>query len=349
MSYQGFLVDGNGNALGQTAPANYDVTFSIWDAQTGGHNLWSESQTITVDKGYFSVLLGEGIASQSSPALSTLFTDSGASERYVEITVKGIGGTSSGDLTIAPRLRLLTSPYAFLARHAVNMTGAATINVNSEIKADSFSGKGTNLTGIDTNSLVQEVVEALCPAGTIIAYAGTAIPAGWLLCDGRSLDVEDYPKLYAAIGKNWGSSGANQFNLPDLRGMFLRGVSGTRTDNYRDLYPASRTASASGGNVGNAVGSVRLNTLAVHRHVWGFATDGNDFQRTLQSWNSGGHGLELLAPFVPGSASGTGDDDSMRVAYGARGQNIYTNPDSTEQRDGETYPNNAYVNYIIKK
>jgi hypothetical protein len=29
---------------------------------TGGNELWSEEQTVTVDKGYFSVLLGQGAA-----------------------------------------------------------------------------------------------------------------------------------------------------------------------------------------------------------------------------------------------------------------------------------------------
>ena len=57
MTYQGFLVDGNGAALGNSAPANYDVVFRIYNAKSGGTPIWSEQQTVTVDKGYFSVLL----------------------------------------------------------------------------------------------------------------------------------------------------------------------------------------------------------------------------------------------------------------------------------------------------
>ena len=49
MTYQGFLVDANGTALGNSAPRNYDVVFRVWTAQTGGNRLWSEQQTVTVD------------------------------------------------------------------------------------------------------------------------------------------------------------------------------------------------------------------------------------------------------------------------------------------------------------
>ena len=36
MTYQGYLVDGNGDPLGKDVPANYDVVFRIYDAKSGG-------------------------------------------------------------------------------------------------------------------------------------------------------------------------------------------------------------------------------------------------------------------------------------------------------------------------
>src|SRR5690349_11974135 len=95
MTYQGYLVDANGAPLGTNAPKNYDVIFRIWDGATAGNKLWTEQQTVTVDKGYFSVLLGEGSnIGEQRPALNTLFTNSTASDRWIGITVKGIGGGS---------------------------------------------------------------------------------------------------------------------------------------------------------------------------------------------------------------------------------------------------------------
>jgi microcystin-dependent protein len=127
MTYQGYVVDANGNILGNTntGPKNYDVVFRIWNDQTASapaNRVWTEQQTITVDKGYFSVLLGEGSAynTEPNPPLSSVYTNSiDASDRYVEITVLGIGPKGSAS-TIMPRLRLVTSPYAFLAQNAVN-------------------------------------------------------------------------------------------------------------------------------------------------------------------------------------------------------------------------------------
>ncbi|BBD08448.1 phage tail protein [Desulfovibrio ferrophilus] len=60
------------------------------------------------------------------------------------------------------------------------------------------------------------------PTGTVVAIAGTSVPDGWLECDGASLSTTSYAGLYAVIGSVFGS-GTDAFNLPDLRGEFLRG------------------------------------------------------------------------------------------------------------------------------
>ena len=88
MTYQGYLVDANGAALAPNKPANYPVVFRIYDASQGGTLLWSEQQIVTVDKGNFSVVLGEGTQyqSESREALSSVFNGSGASDRYLGIT-----------------------------------------------------------------------------------------------------------------------------------------------------------------------------------------------------------------------------------------------------------------------
>jgi hypothetical protein len=126
LTYQGFLVDGNGLALGNAAPKNYDVIFRIYDAQAAGNLKWSEQQTVTVDKGYFSVLLGEGAAvgSEAHDAISSVFTAPDASDRYVGMTVKGIG-TGGTDADILPRLRMLSAPYSYLAKSAMTANALA--------------------------------------------------------------------------------------------------------------------------------------------------------------------------------------------------------------------------------
>jgi len=196
LTYQGFLVDGNGVALGNTAPKNYDLEFRLFNHETdsGGANLlWGEQQTVTVDKGYFSVLLGEGamITGVPHPDLSTLFRGATASERWIGITVKGIGA-GGANVNILPRLRLLSSPYAFLASQAVKVvrsdtgndlisSSANAVTVNGTVTAESFAGHGT------------------IPVGGIIMWSGATVPPGWALCNGQN-------------------------GTPDLRGRFVLGA-----------------------------------------------------------------------------------------------------------------------------
>ena len=121
MTYQGYLVDGNSVPLGNSAPANYDVVFRIYNVKQGGNTdniLWAEQQTVTVDKGYFSVLLGEGVPTNNGDPtgkLSGVFGGTDASDRFIGITVKGLG---AGDVEIAPRLQFVASPFTFLAAYA---------------------------------------------------------------------------------------------------------------------------------------------------------------------------------------------------------------------------------------
>lgn len=123
ISYQGFLTDANGLPLATNTPINYNVTFRIFNASTSGSLLWAEQQVVTVDRGYFTVMLGNGTAiSPYGHDLTTVFSGSDASDRYLEMTVQGL---ALGDPPIAPRLRLLASPYAFLASKALNVDGSA--------------------------------------------------------------------------------------------------------------------------------------------------------------------------------------------------------------------------------
>ena len=69
------------------------------------------------------------------------------------------------------------------------------------------------------------------PKGMIAPFGRTAPPEGWLICDGSTLNaLQDvmYRSLFDAIGTTWGGTGESNFQIPDLRGTFLRG-SGSQT------------------------------------------------------------------------------------------------------------------------
>lgn len=165
VSYQGFLTDGAGAALAPSTPQNFTVDFKIFGAPSGGAVLWSERQVVTVDKGNFSVILGEGsaIVGENNLNLAGVIANrSDASDRFIQLTVT-IAGTPT---VINPRLRLLTTPYAFLATSARTITDAnganrvawAPGNNHTEVTGDLavtgvIKGNGASLTNISTASI----------------------------------------------------------------------------------------------------------------------------------------------------------------------------------------------------
>lgn len=94
---------------------------------------------------------------------------------------------------------------------------------------------GVNSSAV-TSSLDYRVTQAEknAPVGTMSMYAGSAAPAGWLLCQGQQVSFADYPLLAAVFGVTGGT-----WNLPDLRqrvplgsgtGYVLRTDGGSTTD-----------------------------------------------------------------------------------------------------------------------
>jgi len=79
------------------------------------------------------------------------------------------------------------------------------------------------------------------PVGIISPYAGLSAPSGWLLCDGELYNgaASDYADLYAVIGQKYGAGAGDYFHVPDLRGVFLRGLSKTpdRTFDNTKVWP----------------------------------------------------------------------------------------------------------------
>ena len=88
-------------------------------------------------------------------------------------------------------------------------------------------------TSVYTKAEVDALILAANPTGTIIPYAGSTAPSGFLLCDGSAVSRTTYSALFAVIGTTYGEGDGNStFNLPDLtdrvlQGAGLRGVIGT--------------------------------------------------------------------------------------------------------------------------
>lgn len=64
----------------------------------------------------------------------------------------------------------------------------------------------------------------IIPTGSIMCFSGSAVPQGWLLCNGKSISRTAYYKLFNTIGIIYGEgNGSSTFDLPNLQDRFPMG------------------------------------------------------------------------------------------------------------------------------
>ncbi|MFM8362673.1 MAG: tail fiber protein [Haliscomenobacter sp.] len=171
------------------------------------------------------------------------------------------------------------------------------------------------------------------PVGFVMPWASgsTTVPDGWLLCDGRALKSIQYPDLFSAIGTLWGngSSGigagsGTDFNLPDLRGEFIRGAAA-----------GANAGAVQGGATARPVNPfvASVSSSGAHEHSIGYKllTSGGGF-RLYPSFFGGG------APFFFYSKNNT---------FSSGGGHTHTAP-PIGGGDSETRPRNVAMPYYIK-
>jgi hypothetical protein len=200
------------------------------------------------------------------------------------------------------------------------------------------------------------------PVGTIVPFAGEWPPKkddtqswteqelGWMLCDGRSFPQTDFKLLAAAISTAWGGNASN-FNLPDLRGQFLRGVddspnttaSGGRVGTARnDPESDGRTRAGAGGNSGDKVGSMQPDATKMPTERFKTAGGGKHTHRLELhiGWGAGNKG----------AGYGRADGNSPLNLWPGT---VFDDQQSEHDHrivggDQETRPKNVYVYYVIK-
>lgn len=271
---KGFSFQGYARDFSGAAYSSSTVTalFSIYSE--GESAEYTEQQSVETDAyGVFHAVIG------SETPVDFAAIDFSAKKYFLKVDVKIAGG----DFVEISNTELLAVPYAKSAETAVSAQTATSANNGN-------------------------------PAGVVLSFAGAPgkIPVGYLACDGSEVAVADYPELYAAIGDAWGGDGGTNFNLPDLRGQFLRGM-----DNGAGVDPdvAGRTDIA-GTVVGDKVGSFQGNQIQSHAHAW----LGSNGDRS------------------PAHVDFSGDEFGAKNSW-----------QSTQNTGGnETRPKNAYVLFIIK-
>ncbi len=115
--------------------------------------------------------------------------------------------------------------------------------------------------------------------GIIVANPSNTIPNNWMLCDGRGLNNKDYPDLFKIIVNIYGNGDRHNtnFNIPDFRGYFLRGLNSRMPvnppsninpipDEYLRINPITINNPPTQQTKGNTIGSIQNDTFGSHNH-----------------------------------------------------------------------------------
>jgi len=157
------------------------------------------------------------------------------------------------------------------------------------------------------------------PVGSILTYAGSSAPAGWLLCDGSEVSQEAYPRLYAVLGSTYGSpTNPSNFVLPNLA----------------DRVPVGKSGENSLGNAGgNSSITLSDSQLPSHNHTGTTDLSGSHSHNGTTNAN-GSHTHSITDP---------GHLHSVEDAYFSEnrglGQNMFGTRAGTDQ-DNDLYVRN---------
>ena len=173
------------------------------------------------------------------------------------------------------------------------------------------------------------------PVGTIMVVSfnasGTWFASNrFLFCNGQTVNRITYNDLFAEIGTAWGAGdGSSTFNVPDLRGQFLRG---RNAGSGQDPDASSRTG-------GDAVGSSQGSRIE------------NSTARSYSPYNSA-HNDKYIYTTSTGSTWGAWASDvtikpsSFSFGYGPLASGVVLT--YVVGSGSDTRPKNKYVDYAIK-
>ena len=167
INYQGRLTDGTGAPIDGTSVS---VTFSIYNVASGGTALWTETQSISVSQGLYSVQLGA-----VNPVPDDLFN---AADRWLGVKV-------GADLEMTPRAQITSVAYAMNSQRiggqkiqsgkaSLSVSGAAT-GIASVAFPTAFRAPPQVITGalgnqIGGTTFIVEKVENLTASGCDVSF-----------------------------------------------------------------------------------------------------------------------------------------------------------------------------------
>jgi len=223
-----------------------------------------------------SVATSPSSTAPSSPALGQLWLDTSQTPdelkvydgaAFVRVDPLGITDTAAA----VKYLQITTAASTYLALAGGTLTGDLTLN-----GAPSTGNMASTKAYVDTQIGNIPAATDLTPAGTVIYSARSTAPTGYIKANGAAISRSTFSVLFVAIGTQFGvGDGATTFNVPDLRGEFIRGWSdGHTVDSGRTLGSNQGSANLSHAHVASASSSSSVSDPG-HSHGFNAARAGS--------------------------------------------------------------------------
>jgi len=141
-------------------------------------------------------------------------------------------------------------------------------------------------------------VSVLMPTASIMPYAGSSAPTGYLLCDGAAISRSTYSTLFGVLATTYGSGdGSSTFNIPDLRGRVIAGHGGTLLSGSADAIGATNAHSTKTHTLSTAEMPAHSHNLPVDvggslsiQSLTGSTGSDQGYDGSVDSANTGGGG-----------------------------------------------------------
>ena len=192
-----------------------------------------------------------------------------------------------------------------------------------------------------SGNLSFSIVEGV-PTGSVFCIAANTVPTGYVKCNGASYSrTGTYAALFAIIGTTYGGSGSN-FNVPDLRGEFVRGFDDSRgVDSGRNINDPQGGQNASHNHSISASGTTSNPTPTLT----------GDVRRISEGYRAQGTASGVFTKELDGNNNITGASSTSAVA-GFSMDATHTHTVSVSGTSGsqgsEARPRNIAMLYIIK-